>query len=57
METIDTTGKSIIIGDAPEKEGYTFKGYLDKNTNVIYQPGDVYTVTESITFVAQWEKN
>ena len=57
METVDLKGRTIVIGEAPQREGYTFKGYLDKNTNIIYQPGDVYTVTESITFVAQWEKN
>ena len=55
METVDLKGRTIVIGEAPQREGYTFKGYLDKNTNIIYQPGDVYTVTESITFVAQWE--
>jgi len=57
METVDSKGRTIIIGEAPQREGYTFKGYLDKNTNIIYQPGDVYTVKESITFVAQWEEN
>ena len=56
METVDLKGKTIIIGEAPEREGYIFKGYLDKNTNTLYKPGDIYTVTQSITFVAQWEE-
>ncbi len=56
METVDLKGRTIVIGDAPIREGYDFKGYLDQTTNVVYQPGAVYTVTESITFVAQWEE-
>ena len=41
----------------PSRTGYTFKGYFDENTNTLYQPGTVYTVTESVVFVAQWEEN
>lgn len=57
MESVDLTGRTVVIGDAPTREGYTFKGYLDENTNTLYQPGTVYTVTESVVFVAQWEEN
>ena len=57
MESVDLRGRTVVIGDAPTREGYTFKGYLDKNTNSLYQPGTVYTVTESVVFVAQWEEN
>ena len=57
MESVDLRGRTVVIGDAPTREGYTFKGYLDKNTNILYQPGDIYTVTESVVFVAQWEEN
>ena len=57
MESVDSTGRIVVIGDAPTREGYTFKGYLDEITNTLYQPGTVYTVTESVVFVAQWEEN
>ena len=57
METLDSNKRTIVVGDAPKKEGYTFKGYLDDKSNIVYQPGDVVNVTESITFVAQWEEN
>lgn len=57
MESVDLRGRTVVIGDAPTREGYTFKGYLDENTNTLYQPGTVYTVTESVVFVAQWEEN
>lgn len=57
METLDSNKRTIVVGDAPKKEGYTFKGYLDDKSNIVYQPGDVVNVTENITFVAQWEEN
>ena len=57
METLDSNKRTIVVGDAPKKEGYTIKGYLDDKSNIVYQPGDVVNVTESITFVAQWEEN
>ena len=56
MQTFDLKGRTIVIGDAPKRDGYAFKGYLDQNANIVYQPGEMYTVTESITFVAQWEE-
>ncbi len=57
MESVDLRGRTVVIGKAPTREGYTFKGYLDEATNAIYQPGDVYTVTQNTVFVAQWEEN
>ena len=57
MQTLDNGNKTIVIGNAPTREGYTFKGYLDENTKEIHQPGAVYTVTKSVVFVAQWEEN
>lgn len=57
MERVDKEDNKIIVGNAPERSGYTFKGYLDRTTNTLFQPGDEYTVTRSVTFVAQWEKN
>ena len=57
MITVDLVGEKITIDKAPEREGYTFKGYLDKNINTIFQVGDEYTVTQSVILVAQWEEN
>lgn len=57
MKTINANGADIIIGKAPTKQGFTFKGYLDESTNTLYQPGTVYTVTKSVVFIAQWEEN
>lgn len=46
-------GTGILIHEAPTREGYTF----DYWKGSAYQPGDVYTVTEDHTFVAQWKAN
>ena len=44
----------ITVGPAIERAGYVFKGWSDgKNT---YQPGDEYTITSNITFVAVWNE-
>ena len=56
MVKVEAKGDTIIVGDAPERYGYTFKGYLDKSTNTVFYPGDEYVVIQNITFVAQWEK-
>ena len=55
MQSVDRSGSTIVLGDAPTRNGYTFLGYLDKNTGTLYQPGNVYTVTENVQFVAQWQ--
>lgn len=55
MQSVNVKGQSITIGDAPEREGYTFIGYLDENTDSMYQPGEIYTVTDNVQFVAQWQ--
>ena len=57
MRTYENSGTIIIIGDAPKRNGYNFLGYLDEYNNIIYQPGDEYTVTETVTFIAQWEED
>ncbi len=57
MRTYENSGTTIIIGDAPKRNGYNFLGYLDEYNNIIYQPGDEYTVTETVTFIAQWEED
>jgi LPXTG-motif cell wall-anchored protein len=46
-------GTGILIHEAPTREGYAF----DYWKGSAYQPGDVYTVTEDHTFVAQWKSN
>lgn len=55
METVNSSGTDIVIGDAPVRQGFTFKGYLDESTDTLYQPGDIYTVTNNVVFIAQWE--
>ena len=45
-------GKKITIADAPEAEGCTFAGWSD-GTNT-YQVGDVYEITDNVTFTAVW---
>ena len=46
-------GEEIRILEAPSKPGYTFLYWKGSK----YQPGDVYTVKENHTFVAEWEKS
>ena len=57
MEKVDMKGDTIVVGEAPTRDGYTFKGYLDKTTNTLYQPGYEFVVLDNTTFVAQWEEN
>lgn len=38
-----------------EKDGQVFTGWLAEGTEDIYQPRASYTVTQDVTFVAQWE--
>ena len=57
MQSVDSRGDAVTIGNAPTRAGCTFKGYLDSNTNTLYQPGDIYIVSDTIILVAQWEQN
>lgn len=57
MEKVNMKGDTIVVGEAPTRDGYTFKGYLDKTTNTLYQPGYEFVVLDNTTFVAQWEEN
>lgn len=56
MQTANATGTdTITLRNAPVKEGYTFTGWKDENTNTIYQAGNTYTVTQNTRLIAQWE--
>lgn len=48
-------GDVVTLAAAPEKEGYTFIGWLGNQTNMIYNAGAKYTVTADVEFTAQWE--
>ena len=57
MQTADSTGTdTIILRDAPEKEGYEFYGWKIENSDMIYPAGSQYTVTDNTKFIAVWEK-
>ena len=51
--------KDVIIPDAPERDGYIFKGWTsDKQPDKIYNPGDKYEYAQrggTDTLTAQWE--
>ena len=41
----------------PVKPGYSFKGWVDKDTNEFYKPGDVITISSSLILRADWERS
>ena len=45
----------LILPAAPEKDGYTFKGWSDGTTT--YDAGAGVTVSDDATFTAVWEEN
>lgn len=48
-------GQTVSAPTAPEKDGYTFKGWsLTQNGDVVQFP---YTITAATTFYAVWEEN
>lgn len=49
-----TAGETFTVPGAPEKAGYTFKGW--KYGDKIAKAGDTVTISESTEFVAQWEE-
>ena len=57
MQTFEQAGETIEIANAPQRDGYTFTGYLDADNEILYQPGEEYVVNETITFIAQWQEN
>lgn len=58
MQTAETTGSTVIkIRDAITRPGYIFKGWKEMNSDKIFQPGEEYTVSQSIKLVAQWEED
>ncbi len=56
--------KNVTVGSTlpmPENSftnyGYTFTGWLCNTDNAVYQPGEIYTVTDAdAIFTAQWEE-
>lgn len=57
---LKTHGLAVQLDTAkPTREGYTFLGWgtTDKATAASYQPGDMYSVDDSITLYAVWQKN
>lgn len=51
--TVDD-GYVLTLKAAPDRNGYVFKGWYDgENT---YQPGDKYTITANVVFVAEWKQ-
>ena len=52
-ETV-SENETIIVKEAPTKEGYEFKGWSDGSKT--YHPNDTVTITQDTTFTAIWEK-
>lgn len=45
---------AVILPDAPEKEGYAFKGWEITGVTELMQPNDTYTLTGNVTINAKW---
>lgn len=54
-ENIDSGTVYTISADYPSREGYTFLGWKSTLDNKTYTPGTSMTLTNDVTFVAQWE--
>lgn len=54
MQTLPANS-SIILANAPTKQGYRFVGWKEEETNNIYNAGETFTVQKYTVFVAQWE--
>lgn len=52
-ETVEY-GEQAVLPAAPEKAGCEFAGWLSSQTNMVYNAGAKYTVTDNVTFTAQW---
>ena len=52
IQEVHEEGSVITVHEAPVREGYVFLYWEGSR----YQPGDLYTVMEGHTFVAQWEE-
>ena len=50
-----TDGTGYKLPDAPSRAGYSFRGWYGNGH--LYAAGDVVTITEDTTFVAQWSDN
>ncbi|WP_166082298.1 InlB B-repeat-containing protein [Erysipelothrix anatis] len=51
-------GTSHTIGKAPTRSGYTFAGWKNLSSGMMFTPGQTnYIVNTSVTFVAQWTQN
>ena len=49
-----TAGGTHKIISAPQRTCYTFAGWMDEDGN-LYQPGDLITPEENLSFKAQWK--
>ena len=51
-------GASVDIGGAPDRDGYTFKGWKDETSETVYRPDDLLTgsIDRTHTLVALWVK-
>ena len=52
-ETVEY-GEQAVLPAAPTKAGFEFAGWLSSQTNMVYNAGAKYTVTDNVTFTAQW---
>ena len=56
LESETVERNTLLTLPAPEQTGYRFTGWTCSKDGAAYAAGDEYTVTESVTFTAQWEK-
>lgn len=45
---------SILLPDAGQKDGYSFAGWKSENSENIYDVGQSATISQNVTFTAQW---
>lgn len=50
-------GTTINLPATPTKDGYTFLGWQEKSTGLVYAAEAAYQVVGNATFTARWEKN
>ncbi|WP_418205593.1 S-layer homology domain-containing protein [Anaerotignum faecicola] len=50
-------GTYTVAAEEPEREGYTFKGWKQDDSETLLHAGDSITLTGDATLTAEWEKN
>ena len=50
-------GKYQVAAEEPEREGYTFKGWKQDDSETLLHAGDEITLTGDVTLTAVWDKN